>query len=54
MKACALNPQNDQELLQDYAKTGREDAFTHVVNRYTGMVYGVCLRQLKDCERLFS
>lgn len=39
---------DDLKLLNEYVQTGSESAFAQLVNRYSGMVYGVCLRQLKD------
>lgn len=39
---------DDLQLLDDYARTGSESAFTQVVSRHCNMVYGVCLRQLND------
>lgn len=38
----------DVELLQDYAKTGSETAFTELVTRHAGTVYACALRQLRD------
>jgi len=38
----------DVELLQDYAKTGSETAFTELVKRHAGTVYACALRQLRD------
>jgi len=37
---------NDAMLLQEFATTGCEDAFTELVERHVGMVYSVALRRL--------
>ncbi len=36
---------DDQTLLRHFAKSRNEDAFTELVRRHLGMVYGVCLRR---------
>ena len=38
----------DQELLADVARSGSPQAFAALVERHTQMVYGTCLRILKD------
>jgi RNA polymerase sigma factor (sigma-70 family) len=38
----------DLELLRDYASSNSEDAFTALVQRYTGLVYSAALRQTGD------
>jgi RNA polymerase sigma factor (sigma-70 family) len=43
-----MPPMTDLELLQDYATSKSEDAFTSLVQRYTGLVYSAALRQLGD------
>ena len=39
---------DDRTLLQEYRKTGSEEAFTELVNRYHDMVYSVCMRHIHD------
>jgi RNA polymerase sigma factor (sigma-70 family) len=39
---------SDWQLLQDYAKSGSEPAFTILVRRHVDMVYAASLRQLRD------
>ena len=39
---------DDGELLQAFVETGSEPAFTEIVERYKGLVYGVALRQTAD------
>ena len=36
----------ERQLLADYTRTGSEDAFRALVDRYTPLVYSVCLRKL--------
>jgi len=37
--------QTDAELIHAYSETGSEAAFTELVQRYVGLVYGTALRQ---------
>jgi RNA polymerase sigma factor (sigma-70 family) len=39
---------DDMQLLQEYAQTGRQDAFEQLVTRHMDWVYSVCLRGVKD------
>jgi RNA polymerase sigma factor (sigma-70 family) len=39
---------DDMQLLQQYAQTGRQDAFEQLVTRHIDWVYSVCLRGVKD------
>ena len=41
---------SDEGLLQRYAEEADTDAFTALVKRYSGMVYGTCLRVTRDCQ----
>jgi RNA polymerase sigma factor (sigma-70 family) len=38
----------DRELLEAYAREGSEEAFRALVERYVGLVYSACARQLRD------
>jgi RNA polymerase sigma factor (sigma-70 family) len=38
----------DQELVQQYKETGSMEVLGHLYTRYTSLVYGVCLKYLKD------
>ncbi|MBX2944793.1 MAG: sigma-70 family RNA polymerase sigma factor [Cyclobacteriaceae bacterium] len=38
----------DQELLQRYQATGNVEVLGYLYTRYTALVYGVCLKYLKD------
>jgi RNA polymerase sigma-70 factor (ECF subfamily) len=38
-------------LLQRFARTGDSEAFSELVRRYAGLVYGACLRVLSDKDR---
>ena len=38
----------DWELLQEYARTGSEEAFAAIVSRYSALVYSACLREFHD------
>lgn len=42
--------QRDDELLAQYKATGQLDALGALYGRYTSLVYGVCLKYLKDRE----
>ncbi|HEY3760120.1 MAG TPA: TIGR03435 family protein [Verrucomicrobiae bacterium] len=41
---------DDIELLQEYARTGAETAFTGLVERHAGLVYSAALRQTADAS----
>ena len=36
----------DQQLLNDYAELGSDSAFAALVERYSGLVFGVALRKM--------
>jgi DNA-directed RNA polymerase specialized sigma24 family protein len=38
----------DLDQIGTYRASGPQEAFTEIVTHYSGMVYGVCLRILKD------
>lgn len=39
---------NDWELLTEYLQGGSQEAFAALVERYAGLVYSTCLREVKD------
>ncbi|MEO8962791.1 MAG: sigma-70 family RNA polymerase sigma factor [Ginsengibacter sp.] len=41
---------SDQELVQDYKEGGSMDVLGELYNRYMDLVYGVCLKYLKESE----
>jgi DNA-directed RNA polymerase specialized sigma24 family protein len=41
---------DDQDLLKRYAKDGDDEAFTTLVERYIGMVYGTARRRTGNHE----
>jgi len=41
---------DDTDLLDEYARTGAESAFTELVNRHLGLVYSAAHRQLRDAQ----
>jgi RNA polymerase sigma factor (sigma-70 family) len=43
--------ENEVILLHRFAKTGNAEAFSEVVRRHAGLVYGACLRILADRDR---
>ena len=43
---------NDWRLIREYGKTGSEAAFAKLVDRYTKLVYSVCLRELQSTEQV--
>jgi len=43
--------ENEVTLLHRFAKTGDAEAFSEVVRRHVGLVYGACLRILADRDR---
>jgi len=40
----------DEELLQYYINTGKSDSFGQLFDRYIPLVYGVCLKYLRDAD----
>jgi len=40
----------DEELLQYYIHTGKADSFGQLFDRYIPLVYGVCLKYLRDAD----
>jgi RNA polymerase sigma-70 factor (ECF subfamily) len=42
--------QTDEELLQYYRNTGKADSFGQLYDRYIPLVYGVCLKYLRDAD----
>ena len=43
--------ENEVTLLRRFARTGDAEAFSEVVRRHAGLVYGACLRILADRDR---
>ncbi len=43
--------ESESVLLQRFARTGDSEAFSELVRRYAGLVYGACLRVLADKDR---
>lgn len=41
----------DEELLSHYKDTGNADYFGELYNRYIPLIYGVCLKYLKDADK---
>lgn len=41
-------PESEEILLQRFVSTGDAEAFSEIVHRYAGLVYGACLRVLED------
>jgi len=41
----------DEELLAEFKKSGNSDYFGELYNRYTPLLYGVCLKYLNDADR---
>lgn len=44
------NHQSDNEIIESYKKTGEISLIGELFTRYTSLVYGVCLKYLKDRE----
>ena len=42
--------QTDEELLQYYIHTGKSDSFGQLFDRYIPLIYGVCLKYLRDAD----
>lgn len=42
---------NDEELLALYNSSGKNDYFGELYNRYTPLLYGVCLKYLHDADK---
>lgn len=43
-------PETDEELLLEFKKSGSQDALARLYLRYSGVVYGTCLKYLKEAE----
>jgi len=43
-------PQTDEELLQYYRNTGKSASFGQLYDRYIPLIYGVCLKYLRDAD----
>jgi RNA polymerase sigma-70 factor (ECF subfamily) len=43
-------PSSDEDLLLEFRQTGSQDVLARLYLRYTDLVYGVCLKYLKDSE----
>lgn len=41
----------DEELLTEYKRSGNTEYFGELYNRYTPLLYGVCLKYLNDADR---
>src|ERR1700712_1880050 len=50
LKSSRKPVEADDELLQAYRDTGDQDMLARLYERYMGLVYGVCLKYLKDEE----
>ena len=44
------SPQTDEELLLIFKRSGAQDVLAQLYLRYTDLVYGVCMKYLKDAE----
>ena len=49
-KEISLTLQQDEELLLQYKTSNSQDVLAQLYLRYTDLVYGVCLKYLKDGE----
>jgi RNA polymerase sigma factor (sigma-70 family) len=50
MTDFAQNADNDRALLRNYAETGAQGSFEHLVRRYSGLVYGTAMRKTGNAE----
>lgn len=50
LKLLDTTPQTDGELLHEFKESGSQDALARLYLRYTDLVYGTCLKYLKDPE----
>ena len=50
VKHIQQTAQTDEELLLAYTQSGNQDVLARLYLRYTDLVYGVCLKYLKDAE----
>ncbi|GEM_PF-80700 len=46
-----ISKQTDEELLELYKKSGNTEYFGELYNRYTPLLYGVCLKYLHDADK---
>lgn len=50
LKLLDTAPQTDEDLLLEFKNSGSQDALARLYLRYTDIVYGTCLKYLKDGE----
>jgi len=50
LKRIEPPPQTDEELLLEFKRSGSQDVLARLYLRHTGIVYGTCLKYLKDSE----
>lgn len=50
LKLLHTAPETDEELLLQFKQSGSQDALARLYLRYTDLVYGTCLKYLKDGE----
>ena len=48
--ASPYKDSSDEALIEQYKQSGEAEIVGELFNRYTGLVYGVCLKYLKDRE----
>lgn len=46
-----ISKQTDESLLKEYSDTGNTEYFGVLYNRYTPLLYGVCLKYLRDEDK---
>ncbi len=50
LKLLDTTPHSDEELLQQFKNSGSQDVLARLYLRHTDVVYGTCLKYLKDAE----
>ncbi len=51
LSGASISNITDEQLLEEYKKTGNSEYFGHLFHRYIPLLYGLCLKYLGDKEK---